>query len=339
MGWGRAGWGERSRAPPRTLPPGGRPGEGLLARSPLSTLPITSPKRSTSQSAWRRAGGRIGVAGPGDGAIAQKKGRGAAPTLSDALLRLRPGPTSGAGGARPHPHTRQGPSLGGWAAAGGEADGHGARAGRTRGAAKKGGAKKPARDAFFPAGHAHRLGPPLRARGRRPAPPHLFPAFKGQAASVHHSPAWRRPGWRPWWFVEGGGGEKRVGGGERQFYGVPGERGGRAPFVSRSHSFFFRLSPLAPRRPFPPPRPPAPWPATPPPPPSTSGPPPADGTPTPATGGATPPSPLPRSRAPRFTSAGVGQGEVRHAAPVRPIPSRRWADVPAPRNDAIGGAP
>ena len=31
--------------------------------------------------------------------------------------------------------------------------------------------------------------------------------------------------------------------------------------------------------------------------------------------------------------------EVRHAAPVRPIPSRRWADVPAPRNDAIGGAP
>ncbi len=31
--------------------------------------------------------------------------------------------------------------------------------------------------------------------------------------------------------------------------------------------------------------------------------------------------------------------EVRHAAPVRPIPSRRWANVPPPRSDAIGGAP
>jgi hypothetical protein len=31
--------------------------------------------------------------------------------------------------------------------------------------------------------------------------------------------------------------------------------------------------------------------------------------------------------------------EVRHAAPVREIPSGRWADVPPPRADAIGGAP
>ena len=31
--------------------------------------------------------------------------------------------------------------------------------------------------------------------------------------------------------------------------------------------------------------------------------------------------------------------ETRHAAPVRPIPSRRWSDVPAPRGGAIGGAP
>ena len=128
------------------------------------------------------------------------------------------------------------------ASGGGRGGGRG-RAGRTRGAAKKGGGKKPARDAFFPAGHAHRLGPPLRARGRRPAPPHLFPAFKGQAASVHHSPAWRRPGWRPWWFVEGGGGEKRVGGGERRFTVCRGSGAGERRLSLALTLFFFASLP------------------------------------------------------------------------------------------------
>jgi hypothetical protein len=208
MGWGRAGWGERSRAPPRTLPPGGRPGEGLLARSPLSTLPITSPNRSTSRSAWRRAGGRIGVAGPGDGAIAQKKGARsrARPCLMPCFASGR-GPR--AGRAVPDP-TRTHAKGRAWVVglptgASGRAwrRAPGAREGACAGGSNK--LKSPCRGAFF------RVRPGLGWRFPRARPPRTRPPtpLTDQTMHVPCGPRPRRSGRcgrgrKPWFLGEVG---------------------------------------------------------------------------------------------------------------------------------------
>ena len=149
-GVGPAGGSARERPRARSL----RAAARARGCSPAPTSPPSPSHRPTGRQAGARGGGRVGGSGWRGRAterLPKKRGRGAVPDPVDALLRLRPGPTSGAGGARPRPHTRQGPSLGGWAADGRERTGMAARAGRTRGRVCRGEQhpKKPVPRSFF----------------------------------------------------------------------------------------------------------------------------------------------------------------------------------------------
>ena len=205
-GVGPAGGSARERPRARSL----RAAARARGCSPAPTSPPSPSHRPTGRQAGARGGGRVGGSGWRGRAterLPKKRGRGAVPDPVDALLRLRPGPTSGAGGARPRPHTRQGPSLGGWAA-----DGRGGRAWRRAPGAREGACaggsntqKSPCQGAFF------RVLPGLGWRFPRARPPRTRPPTPLTAQTMH-VPCGPRPrrsgrcgrGRKPWFFGEVG---------------------------------------------------------------------------------------------------------------------------------------